>query len=245
MGELEAHVRLLHQVGTATLFQGIERGAPLLACFEFDYPSLNGLKTLRATKQAFPALPILMLTLHHSEALAVWAFRTRVWDYLVKPVSEQDLWRRIGQLLQVLPASQDAGRQIAMPAPLIPQEARIEAPGRSERVAEEALTYVQRHYAEVLRLEDVARCCRMSVWELSRSFKRVHGLTFREYLCRYRLQRALKMLGNPHVTICEVASAAGFRNASHFTRLFRQRIGVTPSQYRLNPSEHRPCPEDA
>lgn len=245
VGELKAHFRLQHRVGDLALLQGIEKDPPLLACFEYDYPNLSGLKALRATKQAFPTLPILMLTVHHSEALAVWAFRTRVWDYLVKPVSEQELWKRIRQLLQVLPASQATGRRIAMPAPLIPREARVEVPERSERLVGEALSYVHGHYAEVLRLEDVARCCRMSVWELSRSFKRVHGLTFREYLCQYRLQRALELLRNPHVTICEAASAAGFRNASHFTRLFRQRIGVTPSQYRLNPSEHRPCPEDA
>ncbi|QVM87873.1 helix-turn-helix transcriptional regulator [Pseudomonas lalucatii] len=112
-------------------------------------------------------------------------------------------------------------------------------------MAEEALNYVQGHYAEVLRLEDVAQCCRMSVWELSRSFKRVHGLTFREYLCQYRLRRALELLSNTHVTICEAASAAGFRNASHFTRLFRQRMGVTPSQFRMGRPVRRPCPEDA
>ncbi|QVM87874.1 response regulator [Pseudomonas lalucatii] len=120
VGELKAHFRLQHQAGTLSLLQGIERDPPLLACFEYDYPNLSGLKALRATKQAYPSLPILMLTLQHSEALAVWAFRTRVWDYLVKPVSEQELWRRIRQLLQVLPTNLVTGRRIAMPAPLIP-----------------------------------------------------------------------------------------------------------------------------
>ncbi|WP_439861462.1 helix-turn-helix domain-containing protein [Pseudomonas sp. MBLB4136] len=245
VGELKAHFRLHHLVGTASLTQDIDQRAPLLACFEYDYPNLPGLKALRATKRAYPGLPILMLTVHHSEALAVWAFRTRVWDYLVKPVSAEELWRRIRQLLSVLPANPDAARRIAMPAPLIPREARIGAPGPTERLTQQALTYVQRHYGEVLRLQDVAGCCRMSVYEFSRCFKRVYGLTFREYLCRYRLQRSLEMLVNSHASIAEVAIAAGFRNPSHFSRLFHQRIGVTPSEYRMSPPDGRLLPEDA
>lgn len=243
--ELRAHFRLRHVVGTATLFQGIEQSAPLLACFEYDYPNMAGLKALRATKQAYPSLPVLMLTVHHSEALAVWAFRTRVWDYLVKPVQAEELWQRIRRLLPMLAAEPRAGRQIAMPVPLIPMEARIGAPGPTERMTQDALTYVQHHFGEVLRLQDVARSCRMNLYEFSRSFKRAYGLTFREYLCQYRLKFSLEMLINPNVTISEVASAAGFRNASHFTRLFHQRIGVTPSQYRTNPHNHRLRPKNA
>lgn len=245
VGELQAHFRLHRLLGTASIAQGIDQSTPLLACFEYDYPNLSGLKSLRATKQAYPSLPILMLTLHHSEALAVWAFRTRVWDYLVKPVSAEELRLRIGRLLPVLYPRQETGRHIAMPAPPIPQEARIGSPAPAERITQQALNYVQRHYAEVLRLEDVARCCRMSVYEFSRCFKRVHGLTFRDYLCHYRLRRALEMLGNSHVPIAEVASAAGFRNASHFSRLFHQRIGLTPSQYRSNPDERPPRSSNA
>ncbi|WP_369959012.1 helix-turn-helix domain-containing protein [Pseudomonas benzenivorans] len=242
---LQAYFRLRHLVGPADTVRGIEQIAPLLACFEYDYPNLSGLKALRATKQAHPSLPILMLTVHHSEALAVWAFRTRVWDYLVKPFSAKELWWRLERLLDVLPAGQEGGRAIAMPVPLIPPEARIGRPDAAERMTQYALTYVQRHYGEMLRLQDVARCCHMSVYAFSRSFKRTYGLTFREYLCRYRLKRALELLQHSNASISEVACAAGFRNASHFSRLFHQRIGITPSQYRGDLPSARPCPDNA
>ena len=45
----------------------------------------------RASRDDHPALPILMLTDTHSEELAVWAMRTRVWNYLVKPVPLREL----------------------------------------------------------------------------------------------------------------------------------------------------------
>lgn len=236
VAELDAQFSLQHVVEMAGISARIEQTAPLLSCFEYDYPSLPALKALRATKQAYPYLPILMLTLHHSEALAVWAFRARVWDFLVKPVSVEALSARIQSLVAVLPSAPASGREIAMPAPLIPLEARVGGPGSAERPTQAALSYVQCHYGEVLRLQDVARCCHMSLYEFSRRFKHAHGLTFREYLCQYRLERSLEMLANPHASILEIACAVGFRNASHFTRLFHQRIGVTPSQYRSNPS---------
>jgi DNA-binding NtrC family response regulator len=63
----------------------IERVRPAVAFFEFDFPTRQGLNLLKDTKRAHPSLPLVMLTVQHSEALAVWAFRSRVWDYLVKP----------------------------------------------------------------------------------------------------------------------------------------------------------------
>ncbi|RJG10300.1 DNA-binding response regulator [Pseudomonas cavernicola] len=236
VSDLDAHFRIQHVVEMAAIPQSIDQTSPLLACFEYDYPNLAALKALRSTKQAHPSLPILMLTVHHSEALAVWAFRTRVWDYLVKPVSAEELWSRIEPLLSVLPLGRDGGREIAMPAPPIPLESRFGIPDLAQQEAQCAVTYVELHYGEPLRLQDVASFCNMGIYEFSRAFKHAYGLTFGEYLCQYRLQRALELLSNPHAMISEVACAVGFPNASHFTRMFHQRIGVTPSQYRLNPS---------
>src|SRR5690349_2263897 len=62
----------------------IERIKPAVAFFEFDFPTRQGLNLLRDTKRSCPSLPLVMLTVQHSEALAVWAFRSRAWDYFVK-----------------------------------------------------------------------------------------------------------------------------------------------------------------
>jgi DNA-binding NtrC family response regulator len=61
----------------------IERHAPAVAFVDFDFPNRQGLNLLKDTKRSFPSLPLIMLTVQHSEALAVWAFRSRVWGYVV------------------------------------------------------------------------------------------------------------------------------------------------------------------
>src|SRR5262245_25574177 len=69
----------------------VARHKPAALCFEFDYPDRERLLAMQSVKRVHPRLPILMLTLAHSESLAVWAFRARVWNYLVKPVPGAEL----------------------------------------------------------------------------------------------------------------------------------------------------------
>lgn len=69
----------------------ISEAGPILLCFEYDYPDIPGLSVLRQASCLFPSIPIIMLTEQHSEALAIWALRIRVWDYLVKPFPSSDL----------------------------------------------------------------------------------------------------------------------------------------------------------
>jgi DNA-binding NarL/FixJ family response regulator len=70
--------------GTRRIDDEITRHKPAALCFEFDYPDRERLLAMQSVKRSHPRLPILMLTLGHSESLAVWAFRARVWNYLVQ-----------------------------------------------------------------------------------------------------------------------------------------------------------------
>ena len=88
----------------------IAANLPECICFEYDDPAAEQMKALRDTRLAWPALPVLMFTAGHSEELAVWALRMRLWDYVVKPVSREDLCVRLAVLVRVVDARQDAAR---------------------------------------------------------------------------------------------------------------------------------------
>ena len=77
--------------GIAQLPDDIARHKPGALCFEFDFPDQPRLQAMLTIKKSFPRLPVLMLTQESSERLAVWAFRSRVWNYFVKPVPESEL----------------------------------------------------------------------------------------------------------------------------------------------------------
>lgn len=71
-------------------------------CLEFDSPDPAKLKIIRHLKKRFPSAPLLMLTLEHSEELAVSAFRAGVFDYLVKPLRLDEVERAMHRVLAAL-----------------------------------------------------------------------------------------------------------------------------------------------
>jgi DNA-binding NtrC family response regulator len=118
----EQHFDVHLHDSVSTIDMSIEQVKPRVLCFDYDYPTKPGLKELQRTKQAYSGIPILMLTVQHSESLAVWAFRSRVWDYFVKPIATLELDYCLTGLLEMLEMQslQPQGRELAKVTSLIP-----------------------------------------------------------------------------------------------------------------------------
>ncbi len=211
---------------------------PLVTCFQYDYPDLPGLAELRLAKERVPAIPFIMITQAHSESLAVWAFRARVWDYFVQPV---DMVRFLA-VLKVLFRLRSAHKKwrgpppaAGMPTNPIPPEARVRGstePGDSPAL-ELAISYVDRNLHTKLVQAVVADICGLSPFQFSRRFKRRFGVTFQEYVLRKRISEATRLLGHPEASVTDVCYNVGFHDLSYFTRTFQRYVGRTPSEHRL------------
>jgi len=66
-------------------------------------------------------------------------------------------------------------------------------------------------------------------------YRQCFGMSPIEDLIQARLRRAQWLLTNRHTTIGEAAEKSGFRNVSHFSRLFSRRVGCSPSEYQRSP----------
>ena len=202
---------------------------PQVICFDFDYPDQAGLRLLLDTKRTHPSLPILMLTLQHSEALAIWAFRSKVWDYLVKPVPRYETDRCLRTLLAMKRHGLTQQHRVpAMQRHRLPEEVSVRQRQTDPTLAP-AVYYVEKYYRAKLLIEDVAQVCGMSPFRFSRAFKESFGRTFRDYIVDYRLREACRLLENPRATVTDVAYAVGFNDPSYFARVFKQRVGEPPS----------------
>jgi transcriptional regulator GlxA family with amidase domain len=67
---------------------------------------------------------------------------------------------------------------------------------------------------------------------LKRRFRAATGMTLIEYLQNLRVEKAKRLLEDSDIPIDEISAAAGYEDASFFRRLFKRRMGLTPSQYR-------------
>jgi YesN/AraC family two-component response regulator len=212
----------------------IERLAPAVAFFDFDFPNRQGLNLLKDTKRSFPSLPLIMLTVQHSEALAVWAFRSRVWDYFVKPLSTTDVERcvaSLGEMLALRIAS-TAPRSAAMPSSAIPEEHRLSSVQRQDPATlAPALTYVEQDFRGKVTSAKAAAACGLSAFQFSRAFKETYAITFQEYLLRFRIREACRLLKNPAAQVADVTHLVGFNDASYFCKIFKRYTSMSPSRF--------------
>ncbi|GGH21944.1 response regulator transcription factor [Paenibacillus segetis] len=97
-----------------------------------------------------------------------------------------------------------------------------------------AILYMNRHAGEKINQADVAAHINMSRSYFSQCFTRFAGETFGEKLRQMRLNLAKSLLLETTYPVYEVASLAGFEDDRYFSKLFRERVGKLPNEFRCD-----------
>jgi AraC-like DNA-binding protein len=204
---------------------------PTVVIFDYGDPNAADLYLLQGVKRHHPTLPILMLTDTHSEELAVWAMRSRVWNYLVKPVPLRELKTNLRQLVMLPPRHDRGSREVLRPATTLPMPYRDADTHGRRTVLQRIVEDIRRDSFSGTGVAQLALNCGMSRFTFSRMFRESFGISFRDFVMRSRLEKACKMLEQPGSSVTSVAHAAGFTDASYFARIFKRHIRKSPKQY--------------
>ncbi len=102
----------------------------------------------------------------------------------------------------------------------------------SVRRTEAAVLYIQTHYMDDLCTEQLASLCNMSLFHFSRCFKAEMNVSPLVYVHLLRMQKAKEYLLNSDYSITHIANLVGFSDASYFARLFKQKTGYLPKDFR-------------
>ena len=97
---------------------------------------------------------------------------------------------------------------------------------------EKMVSYINKHYNERITLDDLSANSGISKFHLSREFKKITGFPPNEYIINLRLEHAKRMLDNTSLNVKEIAQSVGIENEAYFSRLFRNRTGISPNTYR-------------
>lgn len=94
------------------------------------------------------------------------------------------------------------------------------------------LDFIERHYSEPISLEKLAESAHVSKSECLRCFKASLQTAPYQYLMEYRLSKAAELLRETDAPVSEIAASVGFGQVSHFGKCFRDKTGMSPSEYR-------------
>ncbi len=96
----------------------------------------------------------------------------------------------------------------------------------------EAVAWLERHYLEDIRIDDLARRASYTVRHFGREFRKIYGTSPIDRVLGLRLDHAAGLLQETDLSVAEIASQSGFRDSNYFSRQFRRRFNLSPREFR-------------
>lgn len=97
---------------------------------------------------------------------------------------------------------------------------------------DEIKTYIERHFADNLTLEQLAKAFFVSKEYLSKVFKQEYGRNLTDYILQLRMEKAKEWLLDERLSIKAVAEMTGYEDVTYFYRVFKKHYGVAPGEMR-------------
>lgn len=140
-----------------------------------------------------------------------------------QPRSLDSQWQALRQLLQA---------ELEAPGPGLRHLASYALARLQQTVQPRSQQYIHSHYDQPLTLAALAQLEGYTMGYFCEWFKQLTGQTPHAYLQQVRLEQAQLLLAHSDRSILAVAQAVGYEHGASLSRLFRQRLGITPQQYR-------------
>lgn len=96
------------------------------------------------------------------------------------------------------------------------------------------VSYIENNLDREITIQKLAQQAKISMSVFAHTFRKVIGISPYQFILQKRLEKSKQLLleGNSTMSIATIAQKCGFSNASAFTKHFRQKQGISPSQYR-------------
>lgn len=104
--------------------------------------------------------------------------------------------------------------------------------GHNKKIINDILKIIEENYGKNLTIIDISNEVFLSPNYISIIFKREIGESFTDFLVKFRLGKAKKMLKETNLKVYQVGSMVGYSNISYFCSIFKNFYGVSPSEYR-------------
>jgi two-component system, response regulator YesN len=194
------------------LKERLERGGIHIAFVDIRMPGKSGLEILEEYDFQKNNVQIIILSGHSDFTYAKEAISLGVSEYMLKPVSEEELLavlKKLMPLVQIRNNESETGNNLISDA---------------EKV-------IYQRYKEQIGVAQIAEELGVSPNYLSSQFKKYKEQTLTSYITDLRLNTAIEMLQLPGANVRYIAEHLGYQSSRHFARLFRDKFNKSPSEF--------------
>lgn len=199
----------------------IKKVSPDIILSDIKMPNMTGLELIQKLHESGINSKIIFLSGYDDFDYARMALRYGACDYLLKPCMPDEILKAVLNVTYITEKHETA------------KDDNFPATNRNINIVlRAALDYIHENYFQDLNLTTVADKVFISPSYLSLLFKQQLDINFVEYLNKYRINMAKKLLSDVKYKTYEVAYKVGYKNEKYFSQMFKRYTGITPREFR-------------
>lgn len=204
---------------------------------DIEMPGVNGIEAARQILTQRPECKMIFVTAYSLFEYAHEAVKLGACDYILKPVEADDVERAIRRATAQAEAQRQLKAMASSSAELLDS---ADSYDKTTVLMGKVKKYLQHNYMACdISLDSVSAILNLNSAYFSTLFKRTFGVNFLDYLTELRMDAAKGLLADPLRSTAEVAGMVGYESANYFTRAFKKKVGMTPTDYRRTAAQGR------
>jgi two-component system response regulator YesN len=209
---------------------------PNVVFLDINMPKMDGISLAENIKKMNPAVCIIFISGYSEFEYARKALKMGAEDYILKPFSQAELLETVEKTKKKLdeafgkPAASKTGF-------VLPVNNGTKGGNKKTKAAihlDDAIAYIKKEYSDPdLTIDAIARELYITPVYLRKIFHHYLGISVIDFIINNRLYRARELIeqNKENIKLSEIALTVGYRDSGYFSRYFKKKFGLSPSEY--------------
>lgn len=207
-----------------------EEEMPDIVLSDVMFPTENGCDLGERIYELNPGVKIVMISAFDDFNNARRALRFRAVDYLLKPVSKEQLNQIITKCVREL--KEEHGLLSDVNLEKEQNDHLPDGDATSVQLIEKMMRAIREDCSRRYTLSEMAGECHVTETYFSGLFKKTAGISPLSYVTRVRVEKAKELMMTTEYKLVQIAAAVGYEDYQYFTRVFKKAVGETPGEYK-------------